>query len=330
VHESVVYFHAGGIDRPLMISKGAERVVPHQNWRGAFSAGTYGSGLRVGQKSDCPPGVVMDCIKIDWPGWATTAWHQKTNTDIQTWYGSLVNGMRDASGQLYMRNRYYDPATGQFTQTDPIGLAGGLNAYGFAAGDPVTYSDPYGLKVCYQGSRAEVNALRGATEQATGAAVFLDRNNCVSAVGNSMNSGLRGLRNRLTALASSDDVYNVSFGKRGDETEAEVLSGQGWVQQSYTGGRPDCRGAVCPYSVQIGSGWADRYRSTQIFGLCMPWGSTPNDLAQVVAHELLGHGWEFHVYGVRGAFERTELQNIRASDNVYLRAASNKPPRCGH
>jgi uncharacterized protein RhaS with RHS repeats len=54
--------------------------------------------------------------------------------------------MRDASGQTYMRNRYYDPATGQFTQPDPIGLAGGLNSYGFAAGDPVSYSDPYGLK----------------------------------------------------------------------------------------------------------------------------------------------------------------------------------------
>jgi uncharacterized protein RhaS with RHS repeats len=53
--------------------------------------------------------------------------------------------MRDASGQMYMRNRYYDPASGQFTQPDPIGLAGGLNAYGFAAGDPVSYSDPYGL-----------------------------------------------------------------------------------------------------------------------------------------------------------------------------------------
>ena len=45
-----------------------------------------------------------------------------------------MDGMRDASGQMYMRNRYYDPATGQFTQTDPIRLAGGLNAYGFAAG----------------------------------------------------------------------------------------------------------------------------------------------------------------------------------------------------
>ncbi len=53
--------------------------------------------------------------------------------------------MRDPTGQVYMRNRYYNPQTGQFTQMDPIGIAGGLNAYGFAAGDPVSFSDPYGL-----------------------------------------------------------------------------------------------------------------------------------------------------------------------------------------
>ena len=28
---------------------------------------------------------------------------------------------------------------------DPIGLAGGLNLYGFAGGDPVNFSDPLGL-----------------------------------------------------------------------------------------------------------------------------------------------------------------------------------------
>jgi uncharacterized protein RhaS with RHS repeats len=44
-----------------------------------------------------------------------------------------------------MRNRYYNPASGQFTQTDPIGLAGGLNLYGYTGGDPVNYSDPFGL-----------------------------------------------------------------------------------------------------------------------------------------------------------------------------------------
>ncbi|RMF01967.1 MAG: RHS repeat-associated core domain-containing protein, partial [Alphaproteobacteria bacterium] len=46
---------------------------------------------------------------------------------------------------LYRRNRYYDPQTGQFTQEDPIGIAGGLNLYGYANGDPVNFGDPFGL-----------------------------------------------------------------------------------------------------------------------------------------------------------------------------------------
>jgi uncharacterized protein RhaS with RHS repeats len=63
--------------------------------------------------------------------------------------------MRDATGQMYRRNRYYDPQSGQFTQPDPIGLGGGLNAYGFAEGDPVSYGDPYGLKPCPEDKTAE-------------------------------------------------------------------------------------------------------------------------------------------------------------------------------
>jgi len=49
---------------------------------------------------------------------------------------------------MYMRNRYYDPKAGRFTQEDPIGLAGGMNLYGFAGGDPVNFSDPFGLWPC--------------------------------------------------------------------------------------------------------------------------------------------------------------------------------------
>jgi RHS repeat-associated protein len=56
-----------------------------------------------------------------------------------TWFGTVLEGHRDAGGQMYMRNRYYDPATGQFTQTDPIGIAGGLNTYGFAGGSCVVF-----------------------------------------------------------------------------------------------------------------------------------------------------------------------------------------------
>lgn len=44
---------------------------------------------------------------------------------------------------------------GTLTQEDPIGLAGGLNLYGFAGGDPVNFSDPLGLQPCEQGPNGE-------------------------------------------------------------------------------------------------------------------------------------------------------------------------------
>jgi RHS repeat-associated protein len=85
---------------------------------------------------------------MEWPAaylWMTHLSRRSSAVGPLSWMGSLIQNKRDLTGQLYMRNRYYDPQTGRFTQEDPIGLAGGLNAYGFANGDPVSYSDPYGL-----------------------------------------------------------------------------------------------------------------------------------------------------------------------------------------
>ena len=47
-------------------------------------------------------------------------------------------------------------ATLYSTQEDPIGLAGGLNLYGYAGGDPVNFSDPFGL--CPKSIRGDVDA----------------------------------------------------------------------------------------------------------------------------------------------------------------------------
>jgi RHS repeat-associated protein len=92
---------------------------------------------------------VQVCVKVDHPAakqWMTYKPRNPSQAGEYAWWGSLITGGRDASGQMYMRNRYYDPGSGRFTQEDPIGLAGGLNLYGFAGGDPVNFSDPYGLK----------------------------------------------------------------------------------------------------------------------------------------------------------------------------------------
>jgi len=152
----VMLTHGGSIDQPLsairfgyrpsgMSAAPAFAWLPLWDSRGRAPYALFGNGSRTS-----PAGAVG--LSAYWL-LAWSAYGPRNNAAVYRadgnqllWMSSVMEDQQDASGLLYRRNRYYNPQAGRFTQEDPIGLAGGVNSYGFANGDPVGYSDPYGLK----------------------------------------------------------------------------------------------------------------------------------------------------------------------------------------
>jgi RHS repeat-associated protein len=129
----VVYGPGRAVDQPLSVTRYAYRDRP-------------GTG-----QPTCPsPGDTTSarCVLVQWPLLRSAYDRNRGGLVWPSWQGSLLEAKRDGSGWEYTRARVYDPQTGRFTQEDPIGLAGGLNLYGFAHGDPINFDDPFGLMPC--------------------------------------------------------------------------------------------------------------------------------------------------------------------------------------
>lgn len=274
-----------GIDQPLSVIRmgysGVSPFVTFPLWTPTGRAGVV--LLPPGTQSACVSGTCFDAFwQFGSRSYGVTSngfiVHHGNGDGI--WLGSVLQDMRDASGLQYRRNRYYNPQTGRFTQEDPIGLAGGMNSYGFANGDPASYSDPFGLLVCFAGTTNQRRELELQTERATGTRLDVDeKSGCVTRVRGADSPFYRAFKD----LVDSDTRYSIEFGSR---TRFQPFMQTLFVNKDDVG---------TPIAVDF-------------HGSCSyQWGATMRDISRGIAHEL-GHAFTYNHRGPERYRETPEKQ----------------------
>ena len=286
---TVVYTQGERLDVPLSIARSSASspcdftVSPHADWRGQLTGGSF-------------DGTMPSCANVVWLANNMTAYRRGPAFDATTpWNGSLIDQGSDQSGLQYMRNRYFDPATGQFTQADPIGIAGGLNVYGYANGDPVTFSDPFGLTVCFGGSEEERKSLSNATKRATDTDFSLDANGCAVGV-RPRGDSFTPLGERMNEM--SEDLtgeWDIQYSLVGP-----LFTGVGdrSLGYAFVGEGPNSSASLKPYK-------------TGPYGQC-DGGEARTTLESLIAHEFFGHVYE----GRAGRSTKAEKPAVEA-ENLY-------------
>jgi RHS repeat-associated protein len=119
-----LYGPDGGVVEQVAKSGGTTSYL-HPDRIGSVRVITNTAGASIGTASFDPYGNII------------------TRTGTTTAYG-YTGQYTDPTGLIYLRARYYDPATGQFLTIDPL-VDSTRSPYGYVAGNPLNNTDPSGL-----------------------------------------------------------------------------------------------------------------------------------------------------------------------------------------
>jgi RHS repeat-associated protein len=145
-----------------------DNVVGEYNANGVLIA-NYAHGLGLVGKFDSNGAAYFDADAIGSVNGLTDDSGSYTNRYTYDPFGGIINSiegvnnpfqfvgefgvMNDSSGLNFMRARQYDPITGRFTATDPLGLDGGdTNLYQYGLNNPASFVDPEGTNAVIIGA----------------------------------------------------------------------------------------------------------------------------------------------------------------------------------
>ena len=123
--------HGPGTDEPLQRVQGTAGMSFMQDGLGSVVASVPHDAVNGG--------ATVGTQRFD--AWGNTVAQSSAAVPLYGYTGREP----DATGLIYYRARYYDPAIQRFTQRDPIGMAGGINAYAYVGNNPTNFIDPTGL-----------------------------------------------------------------------------------------------------------------------------------------------------------------------------------------
>ncbi|NJK91339.1 MAG: hypothetical protein HC904_05595 [Blastochloris sp.] len=154
----------------VSLSQNPAPSTPNISWKvyGVDICGTFGGCQGIGGlESVIPPtgtatGVIQDYFgnqvatsngaSASWSGirlggygplpgsWSPALNLNRSVAEVTAWKGKRA----DETGLVYLGARYYEPNTGRFLSTDPMGHGASMSLYDYANGDPVNFMDPDG------------------------------------------------------------------------------------------------------------------------------------------------------------------------------------------
>ena len=135
---NLVQEQSGGSPSANILAGALDEIFTRTDVAGAWSPLSDGLGSTLALADST--GVVQTQYTYEPFGKTTTSGSSNGNTSQYT------GRENDGTGLYYYRGRYYSPSLQRLISEDPIGLAGGMNLYGYVGNNPISYTDPFGLK----------------------------------------------------------------------------------------------------------------------------------------------------------------------------------------